>query len=190
LERNNKGDRMTGIPTGNPRSTFVTVVAWIFIVLGGFATLIAILQNIMIAVMFPQEAMSEVANAKDTPVFAGFLMAHPQVFFGAFLVASAITFISAVGLLKRQNWARLIFVAILALGIVWNLGGLALMFLAFSPMPAVPQHAPADFQHGFDTMWNVMMGLSVVIALTFAGLFGWIIKRLMSAEIKREFVAL
>jgi len=181
---------MTDLPTDRPRSTFVTVAAWIFIVLGGFATLIAILQNIMIAVMFPQEAMSEAARAQDAPMFAKFMMGHPQVFFGAFLVASAVTFISAVGLLKRQNWARLIFVAILALGIVWNLGGLALMFFAFSPMPPVPQQAPPDLQHGFDTMWHVMTGLSVVIALAFAGLFGWIIKRLISSEIKREFVAL
>ena len=34
------------------RSTFVSVVAWVFIVLGGFSTLIAVLQNIMIAVVF------------------------------------------------------------------------------------------------------------------------------------------
>lgn len=168
---------MTDIPTSSPRSTFVTVVAWIFTVLGGFATLIAILQNVMITVMFPQEAMSEAANVQDAPVFAKFLMAHPQVFFGAFLVASAVTFISAVGLLKRQNWARLIFVAILALGIVWNLGGLALMFFALPPMPPVPRNAPANFPEGFDTMWKLMMGFSVAIALVFAGLFGWIIKR-------------
>ena len=34
------------------RSTFVTVVAWVFIVLSGFGTLISLLQNLMIQTVF------------------------------------------------------------------------------------------------------------------------------------------
>lgn len=181
---------MTETPSGSPRSTFVTAVAWVFIVLAGFATVTAVLQNIMISVMFPKEAMSEAANVKDAPAFIRFMFAYPQVLFGAFLAASAIAFISAIGLLKRKNWARLIFIAILVLGIVWNLGGLVVMFFAFSSMPPIPDQAPQDFRDGFDMMWKIMMGFSVVIALAFAGLLGWIIKRLTSADIKREFLAL
>ena len=181
---------MTDTSSGSPRSTFVTAVAWVFVVLAGFATVIAILQNIMITVMFPKEAMTEAANVKDAPAFARFMFAYPQVFFGVFLAASAIALVSAIGLLKRKNWARLIFIAILVLGIVWNVGGLVVMFFAFSSMPPMPDQAPPDFRDGFDTMWKVMIGFSVVIALVFAGLFGWIIKRLISAEVKREFLAL
>lgn len=33
---------MADIPAATPRSTFVTAVAWVFIVLAGFATLISI----------------------------------------------------------------------------------------------------------------------------------------------------
>ena len=177
---------MADTPTSSFRSTFVTTIAWVFIVLAGFATVISIFQNIMIAVMFPQEEMREAANANDAPAFARFIFAHPQVLFGAFLAVSATTFISSIGLLKRQNWARLIFIAILLLGILWNIGSLALVFFTFSSMPQVPDHAPAEFE----TMWKVMMGFSVVIVLAFAGLFGWIIKRLVSPEIKREFLVL
>jgi hypothetical protein len=140
--------------------------------------------------MFPPEAMREAENAKDAPVFARFMFSHPQVFFGAFLAVSATTLVSAIGLLRRQNWARFIFIGILVLGIVWNLGGLAAMFFVFSSTPPMPDQAPADFRDGFDIMWKVIMGFSVVIALVFAGLFGWIIKRLVSLEIKREFLAL
>ena len=180
---------MTEAPALNPRSTFVTAVAWVFIALAGFSTAIAVLQNVMIALMFPREAMSEASNLKDVPVFFRFFAAHPQVFFAAFLAASATTFVSAIGLLKRKNWARIVFMAILVLGIAWNLGGLLIMFLAFSPMPPIPDHAPAEFRSGFETMWKVMTAFSVAIALGFAGLFGWIIKRLASVEIKREFLA-
>ena len=181
---------MADAATATPRSTFVTAVAWVFIVLAGFATLIAILQNVMIALMFPPEAIGEAANDTNAPAFARFMFSHPQVFFGAFLAVSAIALVSAIGLLKRRNWARLIFICIMALGIVWNLGGLLWMYFMFPSMPQMPANAPSDFGDHFDVMWKVMMGFSVVIALAFAGLFGWIIKRLVSLEIKREFLAL
>ncbi|MDD2271386.1 MAG: hypothetical protein PHP95_11805 [Desulfuromonadaceae bacterium] len=48
-----------GKPTPPQRSTFVNVLAWIFIVLGGFTTFISILQNIMIRVMFRKEEMTQ-----------------------------------------------------------------------------------------------------------------------------------
>jgi hypothetical protein len=181
---------MTELSNQNTRSSFVTAVAWVFIVLAGFATLIAILQNIMIAVMFPAEAMRETENVKDAPAIARFMFSYPLVIFGAFLAVAATTLISAIGLLRRKNWARLIFIGMLSLGTLWNLGGLAVMFFTFSSMPQIPDHAPPNVRSDFDFMWNLMMGFSVVVALVFAGLFGWIIKRLVSLEIKREFLAL
>jgi flagellar biogenesis protein FliO len=38
-------------------------------------------------------------------------------------------------------------------------------------------------------MWKVMTAFTILMAIAFIWLFGWIIKRLVSAEIKREFVA-
>lgn len=97
---------MTELNKVYPRSTFVNAVAWVFIALAGFATLIAILQNIMISIMAPQGAMRGIENAKEIPAFAKFMLSHPQIIFGTFLAVSAGTFISAIGLLKRKNWAR------------------------------------------------------------------------------------
>lgn len=185
-----EGDRVTESSNQGVRSSFVTAVAWVFIVLAGFATLIAVLQNIMIAVMFPAEAMREDETMKNAPALARLMFSYPQVIFGAFLAIAGTTLISAIGLLRRKNWARLVFVVMLSLGILWNLGSLAVMFFTFSSMPQVPDHAPPHVQSEFDFMWNLMMGFSVVLALVFAGLFGWIIKRLVSLEIKREFLAL
>jgi hypothetical protein len=176
-------------PSNPPdRSTFVTAVAWVFIGLAGFATLIAVLQNIMIAVMFPADAMREFHEAKDAPAFFRY-MPPPQFFFGAFLAISAGTLVCAIGLLKRQNWARLIFIGIMVLGILWNVAGVAIPFLMFGLMPPMPEHAPSDFRDSFDVMWKVMTAFTILMAIAFIWLFGWIIKRLVSAEIKREFVA-
>jgi len=176
------------------RSAFVTGLAWTFIALGGFATLIALLQNIMLTLMFPMDemrsAMHEADKAHPMPPLFRFMFDNFRLFFASFLVVSALTLVSAIGLLKRQNWARLIFIGIMAFGILWNLAGLAMPFVMSSWLPPMPEQAPADFRTQFDLMWKIMTAFTVVIGLTFAGLFGWLIMRLVSQDIKREFLAL
>jgi hypothetical protein len=170
------------------RSTFVTVLAWIFIVLAGFVTLISVMQNIMIAVLFPVDKMQEAANQTGNagaPWFATFMLNHIQLFFLSFLVVSASTLAAAIGLLKRMNWARILFIGIMALGIAWNIGGVIFMFFLLSSMPEISAKTPA----GFDVMWKVMLGFNVLFVAGFVWLFGWIIKRLMSDDVRREFAA-
>jgi hypothetical protein len=181
---------MGAVPDQQSRSGFVTGLAWTFIALAGFATLIAVMQNIMIALIFPAEAMREAGNAQDVPVFVRFMFAHPQLIFASFLALSAVTLIAAIGLLKRKNWARLIFIGIMGLGILWNLASVVLPFFMFSSIPPMPEHTPSDFRDNFDLMWKVMTAFTVVMALAFAGLFVWIIKRLISDDIRKEFLVL
>jgi hypothetical protein len=174
-----------------PRSTFVTALAWIFIVLAGFATLISVLQNIMVTVMFPVAEMQAAADqAKKTermPWFAAFMIQNMRLFFFAFLMLSTATVVSAIGLLKRRNWARLLFVALMSFGILWNVAGVVLSFVFFSSMPPVPSTAPNGFADQFELMSKVMIGFNILLAAGFTVLFGWIIKRLTSNEIRHEF---
>jgi hypothetical protein len=58
----------------------------------------------------------------------------------------------------------------------------------FSAFPPVPEHTPADFRDQFEIMTKVMLAFTTVISVAFSILFGWIIKRLVSTEIRREFV--
>src|SRR5258708_16289557 len=167
------------------RSTFVTVVAWIFIVLAGFATVISILQNIMIALVFPVDKMQEAAKqAEDAhaPRYAMLLFNYFWLFFLSFLVVSASTLAAAIGLLKRKNWARIMFIGIMALGIALNVAGLVVMFFFMSSMAEI-----AGSSSGFESMWMVMLGFNLLTVVGFAWVFGWIIKRLLSDEIRREF---
>lgn len=173
-----------------PRSGFVTAVAWIFITLSGFATLIAILQNIMISLMFSGDMAREAGNAKDIPAFARFMFSHPRLIFGAFLAVSATTLLASIGLLRRSNWARLLFIGIMGLGILWNIVGMIFPFIMHSFMPPMPSDTPADVRDNFELMRKVMTAFTVLMALAFTGLFGWIMKRLTSPDIKREFAVL
>jgi len=171
------------------KSNFVTVLAWVFIVLSGFATLISVAQNIMVQTMFNDPAFNgTLAASKQSagvPAAAGFMAAHFKLFFASFMVLCTATLISSIGLLKRRNWARLIFIAILGLGIVWNLGGLLFQFTMFSsfPQPPATSHEPDAFK----SMFITIMVFSAVMAVAFSVLFGWIIKRLVSRPIAAEF---
>jgi len=72
------------------RSTFVNVLAWIFIVIGGFSTFISILQNIMIQTMFPKEEISQAMQQADQvdnfPFFAQLMFNNVNLFFLLFLI--------------------------------------------------------------------------------------------------------
>jgi hypothetical protein len=172
-----------------PRSSFVTTVAWIFISICGFATLVSVLQNVMLNTFFPLDQMEKAATAPgdpDMPAFFRFMMGNVRLFFASFLVLSAAMLGAAVGLLKRKNWGRLLFIFILSLGIIWNIGCMALQFFIMQDFPR-QVGAPPEIASDFKTMRSVMMIFSALIAIGFSTLFGWIIKRLASVEVRREF---
>jgi len=171
------------------RSTFVSVVAWIFIVLAGFATLISLLQNIMFSAMFPAEEMNKALSApqaqEDIPLFAEVIFSNFQLFLLIFLAVSTTTFVSAIGLLKRKNWARIVFIVVMCLGICWNILILVMQNLMFTSMPEVPAN---EMGSEFGTVMTVMKVVSFVMVVGMSYLFGWIVYRLSSASIKAEFV--
>ena len=177
------------IPDSNGKSKFVTVVAWIFIVLTGFGLFIAILQNIMITMMFPVDEMQKLFNqpeaAEHIPALARFMALHIRLLFLGFLFVTAVTFISSIGLLKRKNWARIFFIVIMVLGIIGNLSAIFLQGAMMPKIPPVPQHpGMPDFQ----SMFIIMRVFSAMMAIGMSVLLGWIIKKLVSKEIKREFI--
>jgi hypothetical protein len=170
---------------------FVNTVAWIFIVLAGFATFISLLQNIMIATLFPMDKIHEAVNSagsqQQMPSMFRFMFDHFQLYFATFLILSAVTLASAVGLLKRKNWARLVFIVLLALGIAWNVAGVFLQQVMMSLFPKIPAGAPSEFRDRFETMLIFIRIFSVLMAVGMSVLFGWIIKRLASSEVREEF---
>jgi len=175
-----------------PRSSFVTVLAWIFIALAGFSSLISLLQNIMIHVMFRSGAMAaalqDTGNGPPMGGLAKFAFDHLQWIPAFFLGISLITLIAAIALLRRRNWGRLAFIAVMGIGIAWELGSLAVMPFFFRSFTQLPGTVPPDLRAQFSLLPKLMFGFSALVAVALAVLFAWIIKRLASADIKREFV--
>lgn len=168
----------------NNRSTFVTVVAWIFIVGSSFSTAVSLLQNIMFHLVFKQEAFSRVPQ--NMPAGASFMLDHFQIIVLVFFLACAGMLVASVGLLKRKNWARLTFIAMLSLGVLWGLGSIVLQMKFFSSIPQVPDDPQfADFQ----AMHSIMQWFAAAMSIGIAVLFAWIIRKLLSGPVKREFMA-
>ncbi len=177
-------------PDKQPAGTqFVTAVAWVFIALCGFTAFVSLMQNVMVNTLFPIDEMTKAAmapGAPKMPAFFRFMMDNIRLLVASILVVSVGMLGAAIGLLKRKNWARLVFVTILSIGIVWNIGGLALQFSIMEDFPK-PVGAPPEFSAAFTTMRTVITAFSVLMALAFSAIFGWLIKRFISAEIRREF---
>ena len=170
------------------KSTFVTVTAWIFIVLSGFMTLISIPQNIAIQFLFPKEEMVEAIQQSKDEGSMGTIHAamfeYFEFFFLAFLIISLFTFIASVGLLNRKNWARIIFIILMSFGIVWNIGGTIFMFLIFDSFLPEGQDVPSEFI----LFQNLITDFNILFVLAMSALFAWIIRKLTHAAIREEFL--
>jgi len=169
------------------RSSFVTVLAWMFIVGGGLATFVSILQNVMLAFFFPVDQMQTIQGAENMPAVALFMVNHMRLFFAAFLILSLTVFVSSIGLLKRKNWARVVFIGLFVLGILWNVAGIFIQSAMFSAMPTPPSGASQEFEAHMESMANVILAFSLAMAVGVSVLFGWLIRRLLSPAIRREF---
>ena len=169
------------------RSKFVTALAWVFIATAGFTTFMSLLQTFVLLALFPMDDMNETlrqAGGAEIPLVFRFLFAHVQLVFFVSILLSATTLVSSVGLLKRQNWARIFFVWMLGLGIFWTLISIPAIFLIPS---GIPPELDDAFGDRFQTMLNLVKGFSFLLALAHCALFGWIIKKLISPKIKSEF---
>jgi len=66
------------------RSTFVTVLAWIFIVFAGFSSLVSLIQNIMVDLMFQtgeiEKGIQYSEEFQKMPLFFRLFSTHPKFF--------------------------------------------------------------------------------------------------------------
>ena len=185
---------MTASPTPQPaplvRSTFVTVLAWLGIILFGFSTLIGSVQTLMLQTAFRNTGLDRMMadSLATAPIPSGpkFLLGHFQMFFALIFACSVVGLVAFIGLLKRHNWARLTVVTLLGFGIAWNLFALALEQELFSAIPFTPPEGA-----GFPDMvgmFRIMRIFTAVMSLGFSALFGWLIARLLSKPIRAEFL--
>ncbi len=170
------------------RSLFVTVTAWVFIVVGVVASATALVQNAAVAALVP--GLHVAGDTHPLPLLSGLLMGYLPWVVGAGLVISLATLASAIGLLVRLNWARRVFIGMLAVAIVANLAGLWLQQEVMQSVVSstlggapIPPQVLGVFG-GFVTAARVMATLVTLGACT---MLAWIIRSLMSPRVRQEF---
>jgi hypothetical protein len=181
------------MPTPNPptqRSSFVTTLAWITIVPAALGVVISTLQNILFFTVMPMDPQSlpSVPDMEQMPAFVTFMLAHLRAMFVAFWLMTVVSLVSGIGLLRRKEWARLFFIALMGLSIVWNMAGVYLQQSFFSAIPSMAE-APPEFSAQFESMASTMWVVSIAMAVAFSAVSVWLIWRLSSAPIKAEFGA-
>jgi hypothetical protein len=181
------------------RSTFVTVVAWIFIAVSGFSLFSSVLMNVIASLVFPAEIDKMIhtvlARLPEPPPVIDFMISNFRLFLLASLLTSTFTLISSIGLLKRRNWARWCFIGFLLLSIVMNLVSPVIQFFAIQYMQQVMQQLPQfkdipkEVLDSMDFKESMIRSVvtSIASAIGFSVLYGWFIKRLLSAPIVAEF---
>jgi hypothetical protein len=170
------------------RSMFVTLTAWLFLLLGGLGSASAVLQNALWASGWP--GMPGLEATQTLPLVTGLLLGYLPWVIATGLALALATMASAVGLLMRLEWARRCFIGLLALAIVANLLGLWLQHeivpslfeatLARAPMPAAAAHV-------FDGFVTASQAMGAAMTLATCAALGWIIRQLMSPGVRQEF---
>lgn len=184
-------DEAPPLPTPSPSSaggplpalsSFVTNVAWVFIVLGGLLTAITFMQNILIQTLPFHRPQASAPDAEVRSVFFAFFENSIRIYFFAVFLVSAGLLGSAIGLLRRRNWGRIGILFVLWGGIVWIVLSCGLMLeMISSPNTKVPPEMRGSMLATF-----VMMGL---FAVGVAVVFGWLIRCLTSEAVRREFLS-
>jgi hypothetical protein len=170
------------------RSLFVTITAWVFIVLALLASASALVQNATVASLPDQLALA--GTPLPRPLLTGWLLAYLPWVVGAGLVVSVATLGAAVGLLLRLEWARRTFIALMLVAIAANLGGLWLQQeLMLSLVDATLQRSalPPQVAGVFGGFVAAARSMAVLVTLAGCALLGWIAWRLTQPLIRQEF---
>lgn len=171
-------------------SVFVTVVAWVFIILSGFATFVAIMQNITVHFLLSVDEMRRAMQTQSdgqTPHMTGLMFEHIDILVIVMLLLAVLALAASIGLLLRKNWARITFIGLMIVAIFWNLASLVMQQMFLQGMP-MQEEGAAEFARQAQGMMNVLNAFSILLALLLSVLFGWIAWRLASKDIRREFI--
>ena len=147
------------------------------ILISGLAIFFSLMQNIMMYMLpFPNEELSEQSDLMD------YVFYYSEIIFAIFMLIAIWTFISSIGLLKRKNWARISMICIFVWAILWTITSSSFQWFYFFDIQF------SDFSEvSLDIASIIATAVFLVLIITLTVLFIWLIKKLISQNIKNEF---
>lgn len=161
-------------------TTFTTTLAWVLIVLLSLMFMKHFFQVIMLFSVFPSEEFNQVTAASTDPF--DFIFANLGIISLLLTTLNAILLICAVALLKRENWARIVFVIAFCMGIAVQLGMMVFQWGLIGGLSSWSVNTA-------NQVWLVRI-LMTCASIIFMLVFGWLVKKLTSAAVRQEFVSI
>lgn len=165
------------------RSLFVTLTAWAFIVLSALVSASALVQQAVVR--------SWMTGGMDgVHWLGGWMLTYLPWVVAAGLLLSVATLATAIGLLLRLEWARRIFIGLLGVAVVANLGGLWLQQAVMLSLADLALHhgdLPAQAVGVFGGFVTAARLMAALVTFGGCGLLLWIGRRLMSPAVRQEF---
>jgi hypothetical protein len=175
--------------SSSPHATYIDNLAWTTLII----SLVAIVMSLLL-LLIPTGSS---ANVREGLAYSGiditlpnsiaFIFDHLKMISLALFAFSVFSAISSHALLKRRDWARIAFIAMLALSIVANIVGV--IYSVVSPeMRLSAKGLPAEANAQIESILRIATGVNAILIIGLSIAMAWMIKRLMSEPIRREFV--
>jgi len=156
------------------------------IVINGFSLLISLLQNVMFAFFFRNEFQSAFNDLSDFPKgFPTFILQNIRWLLPAMGLCILFAFISSIGLLRRKEWARKVYLFLLGFGIIYSFA-LAVLLIIFTRSFFSATETPSEFNLLTTFLRTFPVMFIMVIALGYSILYGWLFKNYRLQKSKRS----
>lgn len=185
---------LPGTTRKSAAANFVDVLGKLSVLLGVLGVLYALAQWAVLMLVpddFMAVAFADVAqHLPPLPSSLRWLLDHLDAMAWITLLSALLFLLASWGVLKRNEAARLGFIALMLLGTLMNIASIALLMQMVEWMnqlgTTLQEHGEA--MPGQIQASNAMsMGMGVVSALAFAALHGWIIYKLCTPAVRAEF---
>ena len=179
-----------------PAGNFVSVMAWVSIALGLLGMLYGAMQVLM-GLFLPADFYLRMLNPyggqpPPMPPLIHWLYTHTLMMGVLTLIMSVVLAWVSWGLLKRREWGRKGFIALLVLGTLGQLASIGLLPGLLEATLAMQAGALPPGQPIPPVLEDMMAGVMLVgglVALVFAAVHVWIIWKLRTPAVRSEFTA-
>ena len=177
-----------------PGNNFVTVLAWISIALALFGLVYGLVQTVM-GLVLPADFYLRMLNpyggeVPRLPPLMQWVYTNTLLMGVLMLVLSAIFLWVSWAVLKRREWGRKGFIAVLVLGTLWQFACIFALPQFIEGMLAIQAGALPQGQAmppELESFMTAAMMMGGVVALVFAGLHLWIVWKLCTPAVREEF---
>ena len=184
---------LPGGPRRTPAAGFVDVLGKLSLLLAVLGVLYALVQLVAV-LLIPAGSLDGVlaGNLEYLPALPGplhWLLRNLLPLAWVTLLSAVAFLVVAYGMLKRSNAARLGFIVFMVLGTLMNFASIAVLMAALDWVNAIGANIDeAGVFQQIRASNMVSMTMGVISALAIAGLHGWIIWKLCTADVRAEFV--